>query len=499
MELTFHKTVCPCLRKVISQVQMQEQTQEVRLPDSMPDIGRVLDSWGQVLLRGKEWRGNAMMVSGGVMTWVLYAAEGDPQPQSVEVWIPFQMRWEFPQTQRDGTICVLPLLKSVDARSTSARKMMVRANVSLLGEAMEPVEAELSIPENVPEDIQLLKAAYPLELPKEAGEKLVSIEEELVLPGVCPPVEQILRYAVAPKVLEQKVMAGRLVFRGKCATHMLYTGEDGALHTWDTEVPFSQYAELDRDYSSGSSSSIIPTVTNLELMLDEQKHLQLKCSIAAQYQICDRVMTEIVEDAYSPVRPLKLQTETMQLPVRLDQQEQMLQLNGQWDGEAERIVDVTGFPDHPQLRQEGEMAGIAVPMQFQMLYYDPAGNLQSGTVRCEQSLGMLSDPQNSIHTYLQTEGWPQGTLMGQNVQLTAQCQVNSDVFSHQGLSMVSGITAGEMIEPDPCRPSLILRRKGKDRLWDIAKECGSTVDGIWLANGLDEEPEADKMLLIPIS
>jgi hypothetical protein len=195
---------------------------------------------------------------------------------------------------------------------------------------------------------------------------------------------------------------------------------------------------------------------------------------------------------------LKLQNDVLQLPVRLDQQEQTLQLSGQWDGEAEHIVDVSGFPDHPQLWQEGEMAGIAVPMQFQMLYYDPTGNLQSGTVRCEHRLGMLSDPQNSIYTYLQTEGWPQAAQVGQNVQLTAQCQVNSDVFSQQGLCMVSGITAGERIEPDLGRPSIVIRRKGGARLWDIAKTCGSTVDSILRANGLEEEPDADKMLLIPV-
>ena len=88
--------------------------------------------------------------------------------------------------------------------------------------------------------------------------------------------------------------------------------------------------------------------------------------------------------------------------------------------------------------------------------------------------------------------------MGQNVQLTAQCQVKSDVFSQQGLFMVSGITAGERIEPDPGRPSIVIRRKGGARLWDIAKTCGSTVDSILRANGLEEEPDADKMLLIPV-
>ena len=61
MELTFNKTACPCLRKAVRQIQTQEQTQEVRLPESMPDIGKVLGSWGQVLIRpvqpfGKECR-----------------------------------------------------------------------------------------------------------------------------------------------------------------------------------------------------------------------------------------------------------------------------------------------------------------------------------------------------------------------------------------------------------------------------------------------------------
>ena len=48
------------------------------------------------------------------------------------------------------------------------------------------------------------------------------------------------------------------------------------------------------------------------------------------------------------------------------------------------------------------------------------------------------------------------------------------------------------------RPSLILRRKGQDSLWQIAKDTGSTVEKIKAANGLEEEPAADKMLLIPI-
>ena len=49
MELKFETTACRCLRQKVCEVQNQEQTQEIRLPDGLPDIGRVLCSWGQVM------------------------------------------------------------------------------------------------------------------------------------------------------------------------------------------------------------------------------------------------------------------------------------------------------------------------------------------------------------------------------------------------------------------------------------------------------------------
>ena len=144
------------------------------------------------------------------------------------------------------------------------------------------------------------------------------------------------------------------------------------------------------------------------------------------------------------------------------------------------------------------MTQLVVPMQMQMLYYDASGNLQSAAVRCEQSVAMASDPRNSVDTYVQLDCWPQAAIIGHNVQLTAQCQVTANIYADQGIPMVSGITAGDATEPDPARPSVVLRRKGSARLWDIAKELGSTVEHIKQANALEEEPEDDKMLLIPV-
>ena len=43
-----------------------------------------------------------------------------------------------------------------------------------------------------------------------------------------------------------------------------------------------------------------------------------------------------------------------------------------------------------------------------------------------------------------------------------------------------------------------LCKKGGRRLWDVAKENGTTVAKIMQANGLTEEPMDDTVLLIPV-
>ena len=64
--------------------------------------------------------------------------------------------------------------------------------------------------------------------------------------------------------------------------------------------------------------------------------------------------------------------------------------------------------------------------------------------------------------------------------------------------MVTGLEMGELQQPDPNRPSLILRRSGGQSLWELAKAHGSTVDAIRGANRLEEEPDETQMLLIPV-
>lgn len=496
--MQFKKTVCPCLDWTVREVQVQEQTQEVKLSDSMPDAGRILACWGQCVLRSKEWRDNGMNVSGGVMTWTLYEPEDGSDPICVESWIPFQTKWDFTPAGRDGLIQATCQLRSVDARIVSARRLMVRVNVGVFGEAMETKEMCLYQPENTEDDVQLLRRTYPMDLPKEAGEKIFTLDEELVLPGSCPNFEKIISYELKPEVLDQKVVGERMVFRGNAVLHLLYRSEEGRLHCWDFDIPFSQFTELDRGYGQDASVQTVCALTSLELDPQEDNSLHLKCGLVAQYIISDREMIELVEDAYSPLREVKLQREALMLPATLEckrvsslSEQSMPQVMGQ-------VVDMSYLPDFPEVNRMGEYLSAELKGVLQVLYYDPDGVLQCESVQVNESQQMEASDNASVYLMTAPFDRPLAMSSGNGILVKLDTPVDVKTVCTAGLPMVTGIEFGEMSEPDPSRPSVILRRVGDDQLWDLAKRCGSTVEAIKAANDLQSEPEIGRILLIPV-
>lgn len=181
MEIEFQKAELPCLTAVVNEIQNGEQTQELRLPDDMPDVGKVLCAWGQTILRGKEWRADCLTVSGGTLMWVLYAPEDGSENRIVEGWLPFQLRWQLPGDTPEGTVRVTALTRFADARSVSPRKLMLRAGIGVLAQGWIPGTLQRWQSGTVPQPVELLTRRYPLRLPREAGEKLFSMDEELNL------------------------------------------------------------------------------------------------------------------------------------------------------------------------------------------------------------------------------------------------------------------------------------------------------------------------------
>lgn len=497
MEVNFERKTISCLDIPLQQVQNSEQTLEMKLQEGMPDVGKILTAWGQPILRSKEWREDQVQFSGGMMVWVLYAPEDGSEEQCVQGWIPFQMRWDLPENSPEGILRLRCLTRFVDGRSTSPRKILVRAGMAAMAEAFVPMEIVTAQPEERPEQVALLENTYPVRLLKEAGEKAFQMEEELYLPDSAPKIQQLISWRVSPRITEHRVLADKVVLKGNGNLHMLYRSDAGQLHSWDFELPFSQYADLRGEYGPDARMETALMPTALELELRENGNLDLRGGMTAQYLITDKQPITLVEDAYSPGWDLTLRQEDITPPVVLENRRENIYGEQTISADANLAADVQFLPDFPRQRRTESGVEMEYPGQFQVLYYGEDGRLQGTTARWEGKMGLLTD-ENSRILVVPVGAEAQAITGNGKILAKAELPVDLTTTAKQSLPMVTGVELGQQKQPDPNRPSLILRRAGDNSLWDIAKFAGSTVEAIRRANGLSGEPASEQMLLIPV-
>jgi len=491
--MEFEQKMISCLRRNLWQPQNREFTQELRLSDELPDIGTVLSARGQWVMRGKEWSGDSVGISGGVMVWVLYAPADGDGPRCVETWIPVQAKWPMSDSQREGTIRADWQLRNVEARCVSARKLMVRADLSLLAEALEPWDTEIYVPGEMDPDVQLLRNSYPAMLPKEAGEKNFQMEEEIELPEEAG---RICALSVDCDLSEQKVLGDKAVFRGDALVHMLYEDSQGQLHTVDQSLPFSQFTELDNDYGKDASVCAMMAVTGLEPELTEGKML-LKCGLVAQYVVWEQELLELVEDAYSLSRQVTPMMDGAMLPMELDRCRNTLRCQVQLPVEARRVVDLWAGGEQPRVRRAGGLVELELTGHMGALYMDPEGQLRSCSGQWSHVWELPVSEDAAVLAQIVDMSTPEAKI---GDDMTIEMDVTGQVLTvpQQRMPMVKGLELGEKTVPDGLRPSVILRKAGNATLWELAKASRSTVDAIRSANHLEQEPPEDRMLLIPV-
>lgn len=480
--MQWNKNTCSHLKTVLRQVQSGEQTQQVRLPDEMPDVGRVLCTWGQCIVRSKQWRQDSLIVTGGVSASVLYLPEEKNEPQSVDVWLPFQLKWSVPQTQREGNVRISCLIKSMDTRILSARKLMVRSAVGILAEAMQTVEADVYSPIDMSPDMQILTKTYPVVLAKEAGEKEFGLESEIHIPNV----KKCFCWNLEPIITEETLLGSRVILRGVGQLQYVYMDEDNQIHTGSEDIPFAQFIDLDGEYAKETSADVILAVSGLEPEITDDG-VTVRCNLIAQYVVMEQTLLRIGEDAYSTQYDVTISEEILDLPVELEQ------INRSIDAHISlpegKILNLCFWPEHPNAFREGTEVNIDFSGLFQILYEDAEQQLQAVVEPWSDSMALSVAENAQIHAML--NGFDQQSTGG-------KLEIGIQTDARQLIPMITALTVGQPLTKEPDRPTMIIKRMEEDSLWYLAKKNGSTVEAIQRANGLCEEPDGGQMLLIPV-
>ena len=501
MELVFQDSKLEYLSRILCETVSQEQTADVIIPDSYPDAERVVDAFGTLLIRSEECTAGSASVAGVVQAGVLFVGE-QGQVQCVQAQIPFSVRREFPQEQENCTLQCRCVLRSVDARALNSRKLLVRVGISCTLCVYAP-QSHLCYDITEPaENLQLRRVELPLQMPLGLGEKSFGLNEELELPNGKPAVSRLLKCLYRTQMLEQRVVGTKAVFKGELTVHALYESADETLHSHEWSVPFSQYAELERELDDCELQTLL-CLTSAETEPDGQldsRRLLTSVNLLAQCVASGTQKLRLIVDAFCTDAVLSPQFDEWKVSGVLDRQLLRETAVTECDEPAGSVVDAWLYPDDATKQRTGEQTEIEQPLNCNVLYYDPDGALHSKTLRPSVRLAVPL-AENASCAVTEITGRELYCAAGSGgISLRVPVGVTVESSAVHPLRAVCGGEIAPLQQSPGERPSLLLRRtEGETELWDIAKDCRTSVRSIREANDLpgDTVPE-HTLLLIPM-
>ncbi|MDD2573587.1 MAG: SPOCS domain-containing protein [Bacillota bacterium] len=236
----------------IDQVVGEEMAQvvvegDVVVPDSKPDVDRILSINGWVVITDKEIVEDKVIVEGVVNVKSLYISqEGDQSLYHMEGSFGFAHQIDLPGANSRMEAEIKAAIEHIDSSMVNSRKLNVKCVLGLTGKATEKSQIDVIKDIKGVQDIQVLRDY--IEVSDTTGENVsrVTVRQDFEIPADKPDIREILYTDVTVGERDSSISENRVSLQGVLKITTLYIGDDevGSINDIRYQLPFSHYIEV---------------------------------------------------------------------------------------------------------------------------------------------------------------------------------------------------------------------------------------------------------------
>lgn len=463
---------------------------ELVVPDSMPDIGVIVDAEALLTIRSKEADAGRIRATTELSIKVLYQPEDGSALQS----LPVSMSCEVSTNVPDADIHCQPVvrlrLRSLDARVINSRKLSLHAALS--GQACCLRREEISLVRDIRIPglrLQTLTQVCHSCIISDVREKTFIVTEDYRLPAGCSAVSAILLQRVLLQNDGCEFVNGKLLFRGKARVFLLLEcGEE--LHPCYFETPFSQIMEIGGQAEPAPEISLMLTGAFFDLPEHDSGQIAAEIHILAQVITREEKELQYIADIYSNQKALLPQVDSSSFCSRMRNIPLSRSLSGSVEAppDTAAVLYARGSVSNIAL----EESGISVTVSVKVICRSSDNRYTCASARLTESFELLPADGETLTLSSLTVGDCFASVNGGSLELRVPVQIEAAISGTESIAHVQDVQILE--DPLPSRPSatLLFAAAGSD-LWALAKAHGSTCDAIRKAN----EGREEGLLLIP--
>ena len=496
MEISFTHTSATVYREIACPVCRLQETAESVVPDTDPDIGRVVSVRTNVLLKSKDLTSRGVLVTGEMQAALLYITESETAVSCVKLHKEFDMEFELGQIQAEALTQIRLSVASTEARVINPRKVAVTAELvgALRCYRQEELLLETQLPESAEKLVHVRREEAQTSAVSAVTEKTFAVSEQFRFPDTKGEPERVLSQEVGFTLDEVQQVGSRAVVKGTASVTVYYLSKeaDYPLRTQFT-APFSQIVDTGTASMGSSSAHVELTSAYFDLIdtISGEKALDVELHALLELVSREELPVAWFADAYCNRMPCVCQSQS--LPLVSVSAARKLRLEGEGIVSiAEDCEDVLCvLPFLAQLTQNGSELNALCCLD--VLYRSKGGGISAVRRLFELEKGTLGAADRLGDLRLCGEDFrPDGTALRARLSLEVETQ---SVETRQ-VNALTGVSLDEEASwQADSLPSVTLVRGG-DELWELAKRCHSSVAAIEALNA-EALRTPGALLLIP--
>ncbi|MDD6308212.1 MAG: DUF3794 domain-containing protein [Clostridia bacterium] len=500
---------------------MQEKASDVTVqgdvivPDTAPDILKILQIDGRATITGRERQGDKLVCTGVASFCVLYIPEEDEMGAPVRSLHTEMTFKDVCSTDGDAENlrgAVSAELSRIESMLLNSRKLSIKATVHLTIHQWKQAETDFVTGATADTELAMRMRKIHMQNTLSDGEFTVTAADTLEVPAEKPAVGEILKMDGVVVGQEVRVITNKAIAKGviRLATLYLSAGPSPSVQFMEHDLPFTEILDMP-GAAEGMDCTVDYDIDKIYYETDDEgdgaRHVGAEVTMTLRGEATQNVEMEILEDCYAPNYDTKLSRRPCRTDAIVDSIREQLAAKKSLSlpSECPPIAQVYNVVGRPQVKtveiHNGtvEVTGVA---EVYVLYLTDDSDMPlfcyRDTVPFTFAAGTQADDTAIPSCRVTLLGCFYSLSSSGAVDLRINLDICLRLCAEESVETIENIT----IEEDTAekRPSVVIAFVGDgDSLWNIAKKYRTTTAKIAAANGLEESDTvpAGTKLLIP--
>jgi len=481
--------------------------QDILVPDTKPDVMKIISVDNNVYINSKEIMDSSIRVAGQISYYIIYVSV-DGQIRGINMSYPFVKVIDDKEIKKDMKVMIIPTVKNIIFSLPNERKIAIKTEIIFRYKLSEIGEVEVL---NRIDDCNSLECKMSKDSffnVIEYKNDVFETREDIMLPEGLPGANEILRVSNKIVNTEYKVSYNKILVKGEIKTDIVYVSntDNREIYSYETNIPFTGMLEFS-NISDNSKFDIKYSLKNFEVSHDASDETGRLINISADVDV-DSILyeekeIEYIEDFYSMEENLDYDTN----PVSIIKNKEnivksiILKDNIGIVPDMAKLLDYTVDISNLATKISGGNVYINGNIKANVIYEISEGRkVESKTydLLVDEVVELSKDvDEKYINVNLEVvKGIVR--INGNNVEANIELLANIDVDNVETIKEVNNIKE-EKIDLDTFDSMNIYIVKKGDNLWDIAKKYKTSVAKIANINDLLDENKLDigqKILII---